>query len=508
MAASINKIINIQSQAISAGSNGFNLAGMILDENPIIPFNTILTFTSALSVGNYFGQSSNEYKYAQNYFTTYINNINTPSFIKYSRFITIAVGAWVRGGKLNTTANLISLQAITAGSLSVIFEGVTYTATGINLTGLTYSAMAAAIQTKLQIELATLTVTWDSVTSAFTIFNSVVDGAVDYPTSTPLSDAMLITQSKGAVLSQGSTSLTPAENMNNIINQDTNWFNFTTLFTIYNEDLYVTALALIKWLEAQTLQFAYTYWSLETSLTAGSPTGFALAAIAAGYASLELNGKGIQVVKYNVNVLPLYGNLDLAHAIMGSGAAIDYSATNGTISFNAKTFAGIATLVNDDDTFDSLIANGFNFYTSLSARGNTYNFSEIGTIGGNFLWIDALYNDAWQNNAQTVGLANLQASLPKLPANDIGAGYVNSVLIGVANEAINNGTIGIGNTFTPDVIAQLKVLAGLDISNILTNAGYYIKITIDRANRILNYLYFYTASGAIVYINGDIIAVL
>ncbi len=506
---SISKIINIKSTAVSAGSNGFNLAGMILDENPIIPFNTIKTFTSALAVSNYFGASSDEYKYAQFYFGTYTTNINTPAFIKYSRFVTSAIGAWIRGGALNATTNLTALQAITAGSLAVKFGGITYTATGIDLSSDTsFSLMAATLQTALIAELATLTVTWDSVTSAFTIFNSVTGGVVDFPTDTPLSEAMLLLQVDGAILSQGSASLTPAQNMNNIINQDTNWFNFTTLFSIYSEGSYVTALALIAWLASQTLQFVYTYWTLEAVLTTSNPSGFSAALIAHGYATIQLNSKGVEVVVPNVPISLQYGNLDLAHAIMGTGASIDYTALNGTISFNAKSFAGITPLVNSDSIFDNLVANGCNFYAIFDARGNTYNFSELGTVGGNFLWLDNLYNDAWQNNAQVIALANLQAVLPKLPADDIGKGYVNAELVDVANRALRNGTIGIGNTFSPTVIAELKVLAGIDISSILTNAGYYIQITIDRPNRVLNYKYFYTVSGAIVYINGTIIAVL
>lgn len=506
---SIEKIINIKSNAVSGSGNGFNLAGMILDNNPILPFNTIKTFTSALAVSNYFGATSLEYQYAQFYFATYPANLDTPAFIKYSRFVTSAIGAFIRGGTLNTTTNLTALRAITAGSLHVIFGGITYVATAIDLSGDTsYSQMAATLETALQVELATLTVTWDSVTSAFTISNSVTGGSVAYPTDTPLSEAMLLLEADGAVLSQGSAALTPSQNMNNIINQDTNWFNFTTLFSIYSEGSYVTALALIAWLATQTLQFVYTYWTLETVLTTSNPSGFAAALITNGYATIKLNSKGEEIVVFNVPIFVQYGGLDLAHAIMGTGASIDYTALNGTISFNAKTFAGITPLVNSDGIFDNLVANGCNFYAVFSARGNTYNFSELGTVGGDFLWLDNLYNDAWQNNGQVIALANLQAVLPKLPANEIGSGFVNAELVEVANKALRNGTIGIGNTFSQTVIAELKTLAGFDISNILTKSGYYIQITIDRVNRIINYKYFYTASGAIVYINGNIIAVL
>jgi hypothetical protein len=506
---SINKIIDITSQAISSNSNGFNLAGMILDENSIIPFNTVLTFTSSQSVSNYFGATSNEYLYAQNYFNTYTNNINTPSFIKYYRFVTDAISPFIRGAALNSNTDLTALQAITAGSLSVIFGGTTYTATGIDLSSdTTFSLMAATLQTALQAELVTATVTWDSVTAAFTINSEVTGSSVGYSPVTSLSTTMKITQAAGATLSQGSADLTPAANMNNLVNQDTNWFSFTTLFTIYNEMNYVTAFALIAWLNSQILQYTYIFWTLETALTTSVDSGFAAAAVSAGYAAQKLNASGQEVIVYNVPIVVQYGGLDLAHAIMGTGASIDYTATNGTISFNAKTFAGITPTVNTDSIYDNLIANGCNFYSVFSNRGDTYNFYELGTVGGNFLWLDNLYNDAWQLNAQVTALANLQSILPKLPANSTGESFVNAELVTVANQAITNGTIGIGNTFTSAVISQLKTLAGFDISTILTNAGYYIQITIDRINRVLNYKYFYTTSGAIVTISGQIIAVL
>jgi hypothetical protein len=79
------------------------------------------------------------------------------------------------------------------------------------------------------------------------------------------------------------------------------------------------------------------------------------------------------------------------------------------------------------------------------------------------------------------------ASVGKLDYGQIGQNLLKASVIDVMNKGLTNGVVQTGKTFDEAQKAILKQQAGIDISGLLTNNGYYIKITppapSDRANR-------------------------
>ena len=94
-----------------------------------------------------------------------------------------------------------------------------------------------------------------------------------------------------------------------------------------------------------------------------------------------------------------------------------------------------------------------------------------------------------------------------------GQSMLKATLDTVMKAALLPGVIQIGNTFDDTQIAQLKQQAGIDISDILSNTGYFIKITPPiaslRANRpaigvqiwYTNNGSFYTINNTLTYVN-------
>lgn len=475
-AISIDKLIPVTSNVVNAGFTGVTLAGLFLTTNTLVPVNAdniVLSFTSAELVGNYFGFSSAEYTYSRNYFTSYTGKFKTPPFILFGRRVNAAVDSYIRGGG---SPSLTALQAITSGAITFNFDGATQALTGINLSAAaSLSAVAGIIQTALQVSLATATVVYNSTTESFVVNSGVTTGSstITYCASTPLSDALKLTQATGAVLSQGSDALTVDENMTLITTVTTNWASLSTIYDAASVSPYTEALDICSWVTAQDYAFAYILWSLEANLLVVGNTSNIATQLAAGeYA----------------NVFPVYGSQAHAAFFMGMGASIDYNRQNGTISAASKSQSGLAASCTTDEQYDALIAKNFNFYGKFSARATEYVFSETGAASGQFLWIDNIWNNIWLSDYLQNAIATLFANAGRVPNNAKGYQQVKSALNSAMQQAIFNAVAETGNLFDDATKSVLQQQAGYDITPQLTNAGYVIQIvpvtSSQRATRI------------------------
>ncbi|MGT3185654.1 DUF3383 family protein, partial [Yersinia enterocolitica] len=75
-----------------------------------------------------------------------------------------------------------------------------------------------------------------------------------------------------------------------------------------------------------------------------------------------------KVVKANgyENVFPVYGSYLYSVTALAYSASVDFSRTNGRVSFKFRAFPGIAPNVSDLATAQALKSNGYNFYGSYS----------------------------------------------------------------------------------------------------------------------------------------------
>ena len=224
-------IVAINPRLIPAGGKDLEFNGMVLTENALIPQTSMLmSFTSAETVGAYFGETSDEYAVASTYFLGYNNSFAKPRRLMFGRRIDAAVGAYIRGAKY--TGTLAEIQAVTAGAMSIDINGTTVAISSVDLSGSTsFSDAAATITTALDAELTGVVMTYSSLTGAFQI-DSPSTGAsetIDFATGT-LAELLNLTEADGAVLSQGSAAMTQTANLNAIKAASQNWVTFTTLY--------------------------------------------------------------------------------------------------------------------------------------------------------------------------------------------------------------------------------------------------------------------------------------
>ena len=82
MAISASNLVQVLPRILKATGQDLVFNGVVLDDNASIPSNTPLAFSSIDEVGEYFGSSSDEYKFAEVYFGGFDNSQVKPASSK------------------------------------------------------------------------------------------------------------------------------------------------------------------------------------------------------------------------------------------------------------------------------------------------------------------------------------------------------------------------------------------------------------------------------------------
>lgn len=406
-------------------------------------------------------------------------------------------------------ATTINSIANTIGAFK--WENVGTQLTGIDLSGAgSFSDVAAILQAAyIAAGVITGTVTYNSTTAAFTVSDGNTTGtvAVDYSPVTALSTALKLTEETGAILSQGSVALSEAVNLNSYIQITTNWAGFTSIFVpTKSQYLGFTAWTLTQ---RNGNSYVYGYWSTNINLTIpNNISNPAYDFVDAGYATV-INGQ----VTFTAPVFAVYSNCDAMAMYLGIGASVDYTASQAVLSYAYKTQTGIVPLVTTTTAYQAVLANGFNLYGSFSSKSNLYDFTQKGSVGGDFKWLDFFYNNIWLDSTLQDSIATFFGAALQVPNNQNGYNQLTSVITGVANQGLFNGTITAGNQFDATQTAVLKQQAGgEDITPQLTQKGWALKIVAptssERANRVPPQMtMWYSNAGSIIDLDMNVIFV-
>ena len=221
----ISQIVSVKPAVLKAAGAAVDLNGLLLTEDTAVPAGAVKSFASADDVANFFGATSPEAIAAVVYFNGYTIATRTPGILHIAQYNSTPVAAYTRGGSLKGVS-LDTVKAVT-GSLSVTVDGAQKTAASVNLTGATSFADAA---TRLSTALSAL-VKWDAVREAFVISSGTTGNAstISYVTGTA-ADGLMLSQAKGAEVSQGADAATPKAYMDELVQITQNWALFTTAF--------------------------------------------------------------------------------------------------------------------------------------------------------------------------------------------------------------------------------------------------------------------------------------
>ena len=185
-------------------SSPYALNRLFLEGGNTTPANTVLSFSSATAVANYYGATSAQASLANEFFAGYAGTSATMLFTRYT------VGG-VRPHLLGANISNLTLRQLRSisGSLSITFQGNTYSGT-INLSGVSgFSAVATAIQKTLNSNLQVAAVTaGSSITPVAVSFTGSINGTLLQVMSVSSGSIELGAQISGPGITAGSQIVT------------------------------------------------------------------------------------------------------------------------------------------------------------------------------------------------------------------------------------------------------------------------------------------------------------
>lgn len=451
-------IANAIPSVISAGGTALDLIGFMLTNNPRVPIGSAPRFPTADSVINYFGAGTPEANLASVYYNGFKNSTKKPGSLGFYQYPTAPVSAYLRGGSL-AAMTLTQLQAL-SGTLIVTLDGTVKTSATINLSAATsFSNAAALIAAGFT---GGPTVTFDSIAAAF-VLTSTTTGAsstITFATGT-LAAGLSLTQSTGAVTSQGAVAATPATAMAALKKVTTNWASFMTTFDPDNGAGNTQKLAFANWTVSQNNRFLYAAWDQDQAPTVGAaPTSL-----------------GAQVMANNMSgVAPLWSPADKAAFLMGYVASLDFGATNGRATAAFRSQDGLTADVTDGTVYTNLIANGYSCYGDFATANDDFDFLSNGQIGGQFDWIDSYVNQIWLNNQFQLDMMTGLTTYNSIPYNPDGDALIEAMVKSTITQFKTFGGLRAGVQLSTTQVAEVNAAAGLAIDGTLFTAGWYLQV--------------------------------
>ncbi len=484
MAIPASQIVQISPRIIRSGGNELTISGLLLSDNEKAPFPTLLAFTTAADVGSYFGTDSVEYKLASKYFLGYDNSFKKPDVLYIAKRAKTAVNAFLLGAATNTTMN--TFKAVTDGSMKIQLNDTVETVTGLDFSQAgTYSDVATIVQTKLAALVANTTCTYSSdgrfkVTTGTAGTAGKVLAATKADDGTDVSSLLGLTADSGAIESEGSDAMTPAQQMDAIIEQSTNWVSFTTVEPLTKDEIVDYA----QWCNDQNIEYLFVPWSEDNSLIQ--------------------NGKVsdlVESIQDTSGTALIYGTAEYAVFIMAIAASIDWTRHNGAINFAFKSQSGLAAIVTDGSVANTLQNQHVNYYGRYSTRAEEFTFLFKGEVTGSYEYLDAYVNTIWLRNAVQLALMAGITQAGRVPYEDEGYAMIRAWMADPIAQAVNNGVINTGVQLSNQQISEVYTEAGQDISMELQTKGYYLQVldpgATVRANRgspVINFWYCYGGS--------------
>lgn len=455
-----NFFVKIIPGVISATGSAIDLNGLMLSTSTRTPIGTVPSFPDAASVADYYGDSSPEAQAGVDYFKGFIGASVTPNAFLVAQYPMAAVAAWLRGGPLSLT--LTQLKALT-GVLSVFVDGVEHTSSAIVLTAATSFSNAATIL------LAAFTtpafaISYDSVSGAFVVTSGTTGAtsAMDFAQGS-IAAGLGLTSAMGAVTSQGSDAATPGPFMDGVVEVDSDWCTFFTLFDPDGGAGNTIKEAFAAWTDAQTYRYVYACGDPDLSPTTSNAAAGSLGDI---LTSAGMSGTALICTP----------SWEKPSVLAGMIASIDFTEKDGRANMAFRSQDGIAADITSATAAANLKANGYNYYGKVGANKKTFSFFFPGLITGQFQWLDSFVNQVWLNAQLQLDILTLMTVEKSIPYNPEGYGKVEASILPTLQQALDFGAIRTEVPLSASQAAQVNAAAGVAIDQILFTQGWYLQI--------------------------------
>lgn len=357
-------------------------------------------------------------------------------------------GASFTGAISGTT---LTVSAVTSGTIAV---GQTLSGTGITA-GTTITALGTGTGGT-----GTYTISQTQTVSseAMTTNGSTIGFA-----SGTLAASIYLTQSTGAVTSQGAAATTPSASMTALTQATLNWGGFMNAFAPVDAD----KISFAQWNSQQNNRFLYALWDTNAAAKTYPDTSTALSTI------ITDNYGGVFPVYCDATADP---NGLAAAFVLGTMASIDFSRKNGRITFAFKYLDGVPTSVTDATTAADLKLNGYNFIGQYATANQGFTFFYPGSITGAYDFADEYVNQVYLNSQLQLALMTLLTQVNSIPYNADGYALIRAACLDPITQALNFGSIRAGVSLSALQASEVNNAAGLAIDQTLSTRGWYLQI--------------------------------
>lgn len=319
-------------------------------------------------------------------------------------------------------------------------------------------------------------VNYDSISGAFVI-NAPTSGAASLITygSGAMATSLKLTQLLGATISIGADAATPSAFMGTLTQSSR---AFSTFMLNFNPDVSGNdnRFAFATWNGTQNRRFAYVAIDDDAAPTVTVPatTSLAQRILGAEIEGTVCNWQPPSTDLVNPTAAIDYGSL--AAFVCGTAGSIDFTQTNGRITFKFRQQSGLVPGVTDQSIFDNLAANGYNSYGAYADGDEAFTWYANGVVSGDFTWFDSYVNQMWLNGSFRNDLVALLQSSFSIPYNAAGRATIEAGLADTINQGLAFGAYRAGVTLSSDQRSNANSNAGFNIADTLEAQGWYLLI--------------------------------
>ena len=466
MAISFKKYVDITSGVGGATLvQRRDLIGRLFITNELLPPSAFIEFTSAEQVGEYFGTTSEEYLRSVAYFAFISKNITRAQKISFARWVDADVAPMIFGTKFTTT--LAEFQAIVDGSFTLNISPDSNVISGLNFsTALSFADVATLIEAGINAQVGTMwtaaTVTYNAVSGGFDFVggDAVAATISAAPGGVGTELLALIGWLPDAIFADGALTQSVTDALTESADASDNFGSFLFLPTLTITEIVEAA----TWNDLQNFKYMYTVPVLKID--------------AQSYYD-DLNGIG----GVGITISETAGEYPEQDPMVVF-AATNYEAENSVQNFMFQIFdaqtASVTTTL-ESDQFDAIRTN---YYGRTQTAGQFIEFYQRGLLMGgatDALDINTYANEIWLKDANGAAIMNLLLSLARVSANAQGKVQLITVLQGVVDQALENGTISVGKTLNDIQKLFIGEKSGdPDAWYQVQNIGYWLDVEIEQ----------------------------
>lgn len=414
--------VSILSSPTFPKRKGFGLLN-IIGISARLPVGNRMRFYSDMdAVAADFSSGDEEYKAAQVFFS----QSPRPTELAISRRFNVAVPGELLCS-VNYQKTLATWQAIADGAFKINIDGgAIEEVTGVNLAGAAnMNAIAALIQTRLQVAMPNATCTFDGTRFIFRSGTTGVLSTVDYTTAPALgTDLGPLLGSRAADLgikTAGAAIETIAGTLDALQNVDPSWYGFVFTSEVVTQDIKDAA----AWAEARVKMYGFT--------TSDSNV---------------LDQTAIDDIMSHMKsnlydrTICIWDNNDPYQIVsaFARGFTVNFNEQNSTITLKFKLLPGTSPVTITESQRLALVAKNCNYYTYF---GDSAMLAEGVMSSGKFF--DERHGLDWLQNAiETNVFGYLYTRTTKVPQTDRGVAALVQQAEKACREGVNNGLLAPG----------------------------------------------------------------